>query len=151
MIIIAQILILRMILIAMKQLFCALFLFVMASPALAGEGYWTDLSGKIAFVLTDAEKIYAEGNAKRAKKAVQHAYFGIFESSKMEAAMRKTIGAKHTYLVEKKFGEMRKAIKREVSTEELHTIAEDLRKDLARDAAVLDKAGVSKDVFAVNQ
>jgi len=145
-----------MIIIAMKKLLCAFILLVSISPvfaesASADKAYWSGVSGEIAFVLSDAEKIYAEGNAKRAKKAVQHAYFGIFESSKMEAAMRKTISAKHTYLVERKFGHMRKAIKKGVSAAELHAIAEDLRNDLARDAKLLDEAGVSKEVFAVNQ
>lgn len=135
----------------MKQLLLTITLIFFAPSAFAQDGYWQGVSNEIAFVLSDAEKIYAEGNAKRAKKAVQHAYFGIFESSKMEAAMRKEIGSKHTFLVERKFGDMRKAIKKNVSGEDLHSIAEDLRNDLSRDAGVLDEARIPKEVFAVNQ
>ncbi len=140
-----------MIVIIMKKLVLIIALLALSPSAFAQGGYWHGVSEEIAFVLSDAEKIYAAGNAKRAKKAVQHAYFGIFESSKMEAAMRKEIGAKHTYLVERQFGDMRKAIKKGAPIEDLHVIAEGLRKTLSHDAAVLDQAGVPKEVFAVNQ
>ena len=135
----------------MKKLLFIILLAAGSSNALAEGGYWQGVADEIAVVLNDAEKIYAQGDAKRAKKAVQHAYFGLFESSKMEAALRKEIGAKPTYLVERKFGDMRKAIVEKTTVEDLHALAEDLRGALSRDAIRLDKAGIAKDVFTVNQ
>ena len=145
-----------MIVTIMKKALLTLLIITLSTPvfstfAFSYDGYWQGLSDKIAFVLTDAENIYRSGNVKRAKKAVQHAYFGIFESFKMESAMRKEIGARHAYKVERKFGEMRKAMQKGASPEDVHIIAEELRRVLHDDARVLDDAGIPKNVYSVNQ
>lgn len=52
---------------------------------------------------------YKSGNTERAKELVQEAYFGHFEN--LEAGIRINLGQKKTYLMEKQFGDIRKAIK----------------------------------------
>lgn len=52
---------------------------------------------------------YKSGNTERAKELVQEAYFGHFEN--LEAGIRINLGQKKTYLMEKQFGNIRKAIK----------------------------------------
>lgn len=112
---------------------------------------WRPLAEEIVRIIDEAETHYGAGNAKAARRAVVEAYFGVFESRKMEAAMRTTIGAKHTYLVEKRFGALRKAIKNGESTDKIKDIAEGIRLAVRRDAKVLDEAGVPAEVFKVNQ
>lgn len=112
---------------------------------------WRPLAEEIVLIINEAETSYRAGDAKAARRAVVKAYFGVFESRKMEAAMRVTLGAKHTYLVEKRFGELRKAIKNGESADRIASIAEGIRIAVRRDAKALDKAGVPAEVFAVNK
>ena len=112
---------------------------------------WQPLAEKIVGFIDEAEVRYQEGDAKAAQRAVVEAYFGVFEDRKMEAAMRTTIGAKHTYLVEKQFGSMRKAIKNRESPDIVNEIAEGIRQAMRRDAKVLDEADIPTGVFRVNQ
>ena len=116
-----------------------------------GPPVWQPLAEKIVDFIDKAEVRYQEGDAKAAQRAVVEAYFGVFEDRKMEAAMRTTIGAKHTYLVEKQFGSMRKAIKNRESPDIVNEIAEGIRQAMRRDAKVLDEADIPTGVFRVNQ
>jgi len=133
----------------------ALMPMVFLSPAQADQpqeqAYWTGVAGQVNAALDHAEALYREGDAKGAKKAVLHAYFGVFESTKMEAAMRTEISAKHTFKVERRFGGIRKAIKKGKTAEEVKALTEELKGLLLADAGQLDKAGISKEVFRVNQ
>ncbi len=112
---------------------------------------WQPLAEEIARIIDEAETGYKAGNVKMARRAVDKAYFGVFESRKMEAAMRVTLGARHTYLVEKRFGELRKAIKNGAGAERINRIAEGIRMAVRRDAKALDEAGVPAEVFEVNK
>ena len=112
---------------------------------------WRPLAEEIVQIIDEAETSYKAGNAEAARRGVVKAYFGVFESRKMEAAMRITLGAKHTYLVEKRFGELRKAIKNGESADAISAIAEGIRVAVRRDAKVLDEAGVPAEVFEVKQ
>lgn len=112
---------------------------------------WRPLADEIVRIIDAAENHYQAGDKKAAKRAVIEAYFGVFESQKMEAAMRTTIGAKHTYLVEKEFGNLRKAIKKQQDLKIIQNIADKIRTAVVRDAAVLDKAGIPARVYDVNQ
>lgn len=112
---------------------------------------WQPMAEQIVRIINEAETSYKAGDAKAARRAVVKAYFGVFESRKMEAAMRITLGAKHTYLVEKRFGELRKAIKNGESADKIALIAEGIRIALRRDAKLLDKAGVPAEVFEVSK
>lgn len=121
------------------------------APAAEGDAVWQPLAEEIAQILDEVEVAYGAGDAKAARRGVIRAYFGVFEDRKMEAAMRMTIGAKHTYKVEKKFGALRKAIKKGAGADEIKAIGDDLRAALRRDAKVLDEAGIPAEVFKVNQ
>ncbi len=112
---------------------------------------WRPLAEEIARIIDKAETSYRAGDAKAARRAVIEAYFGVFEDRKMEAAMRTTIGARHTYLVEKQFAELRRKIKNGESADKIHRLAEEIRIALRRDAKVLDQAGVPAEVFKVKQ
>lgn len=110
---------------------------------------WQPVAEEIVAIIDKAESQYQAGDVDAARRAVVEAYFGVFESRKMEAAMRITIGAQHTYMVEKLFGDMRKAIKNGESADAVHDIAENIRQAVRRDAVVLDEAGVPAEVFEV--
>ncbi len=137
------------------SLFLALAPLLFLSPATAdqplGQTYWTGVAGQVNAALDQAEVLYREGDAKGAKKAILHAYFGVFESTKMEAAMRTEIGAKHTFKVERRFGGIRKAIKKGKTTQEIKELTEELKGLLLADAGQLDAAGIPKEVFRVNR
>lgn len=111
---------------------------------------WQPLGEQIVQVLDEAQARYKAGDAKEARRAVIKAYFALFESRKMEAAMRTTIGVKHTYEVEQRFGDLRKAIKNGASVDKVDAIAKSLRTSIRQDAKILDKAGVPAEVFKVD-
>jgi fumarate hydratase class II/high-affinity iron transporter len=69
----------------------------------------------------------------------------------MEAAMRMELGAKHTYRVERLFGDLRKSIRSGGNGGQVSAIAESVRVAMRRDAALLDRAGIPLEVFKVNQ
>ncbi|WP_456447275.1 hypothetical protein [Thiolapillus sp.] len=115
------------------------------------SSHWQQIARQIGDSITQAEQHYAAGKVKDARSAVVKAYFSQFEDSKMEAAMRMELGAKHTWQVEKSFGRLRNAIKNGASTKETASIAEEIRTNIAIDAKKLDAAGISPQVFEVNQ
>lgn len=129
--------------------FLAVLLALATLPAHAA-GYWSELAARISAEVAKAEQHALAGRVDDAKKAITAAYFGLFESEKMEAAIRKEIGAKHAAQREKLFGDLRKLAARG-TPEEIRATTAELRAGLAEDAAALDKAGIPADVFAVNQ
>lgn len=122
----------------------------LAAPAFAQQAYWGTVADRIAAEIAKAEGLALAGSQDEAKKAVTHAYFGHFETSKMEAALRKEIGSKHAYFREKQFGDLRKLFGK-ATPDEVKALSAALRAGLTEDGKVLDKAGISPDVFAVNQ
>ncbi|CAA7614986.1 High-affinity iron transporter component 1 [Magnetospirillum sp. LM-5] len=125
---------------------------VVAVPSLAAEtNHWRKIATDIDQALARAEAMTQAGKPEDAKQAVTAAYFDLFENSKMEAAIRKEIGAKAAILREKGFADLRKAITRAAPEPERAAIILALRSGLMDDAARLDAQGVPPDVFAVNQ
>lgn len=127
----------------------AVALLMAALPAWAGD-HWSKLANSISSQISTAESLALAGKPDEAKKAVTQAYFGLFESEKMEAALRKEVGAKPAFEREKQFGDLRKLVAKG-RPEDIKALAAALRAGLAEDAALLDKAGIPADVFAVNQ
>lgn len=115
------------------------------------SAHWAKLAQEIEQHITDAEKLYLEGNPKEAKKSIVKAYFGVFEDKKMEAAMRVTLGQKHTHLVERQFSKLRKAIDQSNLPSEIKSIASELRNDILQAAKILDEKQIPKEVFTVQQ
>lgn len=130
---------------------CLMMTFFAISSAIANESYWSDIGQNITSHIDNAESLYAGGDSKGAKRAVIQAYFGEFEDRKMEAAMRTELGAKHTYKVERLFGDLRKAITTGADQAVIADLAMAIRTAIKRDALALDKAGIPPDVFKVNQ
>jgi len=124
---------------------------VIASPAQATAGTWQSVAQELDIALNKAGDAYANGDIKAAKKAVLQAYFGIFESRKMEAAMRTALGIRHTYEVESQFGQLRKAIKNGENIQTIRNHITTLNAALSQDAATLDEARIPAEVFEVNK
>jgi len=135
---------------AVTILGCLLCLFAFSESACAAEAAsWSQVAGEIVDHIEIAESLYQEGKPTEAGQAVIQAYFGVFEDKKMEAAMRIELGAKHTYQVEKQFGTLRKAIRREAGRETIQQLAQGIRESVVRDARVLDQANIPMEVFKV--
>jgi hypothetical protein len=129
---------------------CLLCLFAFSGSASAAEAAsWSQVAGEIVAHIDNAESLYQEGKPTEAGQAVIQAYFGVFEDKKMEAAMRIELGAKHTYQVEKQFGTLRKAIRREADRETIQQLAQGIRESVVRDARALDQANIPMEVFEV--
>lgn len=136
-----------------RVLLCGVGLFAataVAAPAVAAP-VWQPLAERVITHLEMAEAAYQAGEPDQARREVVRGYFGVFESEKMEAAMRTRLGTKHTYQVEKQFGELRKAFQRSANTGEITMLVDKLAADLRRDAVQLDEAGVPAAVFEVNR
>ncbi|MCW8891284.1 MAG: hypothetical protein OQL20_11560 [Sedimenticola sp.] len=134
-----------------KRVALLLVMVMLSLGALAAEANWQAVAEEVIVHINQAEKAYLAGEQKQAKREVVSAYFGVFEDRKMEAAMRMELGAKHTYLVEKQFGTLRKAIQKDAGADEIAQIAEAIRVAMRRDARLLDQAGIPLEVFKVNQ
>ncbi len=115
------------------------------------SNHWQGVAIEIAAALDTAMAGYAQGDAEAARRAVTRAYFGVFEGSKMEAAMRTERGAKQTYLVERQFGVLRKAIKNGIGVEELQRTVDALTKALHEAAKDLDRARIAPEVFVTGE
>lgn len=126
-------------------------LVVVAGPAGAADpSHWSRVAADIAADIAKAEALALAGQADEAKKALTLAYFGGFETSKMEAALRKEIGARHAFVREKQIGDLRKLVGKG-SADEVRQLSAALRAGLAEDGKALDAAKIDPDVFAVNQ
>jgi len=135
---------------AVTILGCLLCLFAFSGNAYATEtASWSRIAGEIVAYIDNAEALYREGKPTEAGQAVTQAYFGVFEDKKMEAAMRIELGAKHTYLVEKQFGALRKAMRREADRETIQQLAQGIRESVVNDARALDQANIPMEVFEV--
>jgi len=129
---------------------CLLCLLVFGENATATEAAsWSQVAGEIVAHIDNAESLYRDGKQTEAGQAVTRAYFGVFEDKKMEAAMRIELGAKHTYQVEKQFGALRKAIRREADSETIQQLAQGIRESVVTDARALDHANIPMEVFEV--
>lgn len=117
----------------------------------AAEAVWRPVADQVVERLEQAANQYEQGETKTARRAVMQAYFGVFESEKMEAAMRVHLGGSHTYMVERQFGKLRKAIQGGAPQAEVDERVAKLAEALRRDAGKLDDKGVSREVFRVNQ
>lgn len=131
--------------------FFGFLLAVFAAAAVAGEGSWGAVAEQVVDRLEQAADQYGQGDAKSARRAVMQAYFGVFETEKMEAAMRTHLGAQYTYMVERRFGKIRKAIKGGAGQSAVDEQVAELARALRQDARKLDEKGVSREVFRVNQ
>lgn len=128
-----------------------LYFLVLCGSALASAAAsWSQVAEEIVAHIGEAESLYQDGRTTEAGRAVVAAYFGVFEDSKMEAAMRIELGARHTYQVEQQFGDLRKAIRQQAGVQTIRTLGQGIREAVVRDAQALDKANIPMHVFEVN-
>ena len=128
------------------------FLLAVAGPIHAADPtHWSRLAASIAAEIARAEGLALAGNIDAAKKTITNTYFDLFETGKLEAALRKEIGVKHARDREKQFGDLRKLVVKGDTPDEVRRLAAALRAGLLEDGKALDAAKVSPDVFAVNQ
>lgn len=118
--------------------------------AQAAGGHWQTKAEDVGKAVTAAETTFLKGDVDGAKRAVTEAYFGHFEETKLEGAMRKHIGAKRAAEVEKMFATLRKAMAANDAAQ-VKAVAQGLRDAMNTDAKILDDAKVSPDVYEVNQ
>ncbi|OUR82913.1 hypothetical protein A9Q82_05495 [Cycloclasticus sp. 46_120_T64] len=134
-----------------KTLFIIGFFFFTALPLQANDKVWAPVAEQIILHIESAESHYQAGDLLTAKQFIIKAYFGVFEDRKMEAAMRQELGSKHTYQVERLFGNLRKAMTRGADAAEVTAIVESIRTEMRDGAIKLDQAGIPLNVFRVNQ
>ena len=136
----------------MKNAFLSLWILLLPAIGWADQlPGWSGVAEEVVRHIDMAEQSYLAGDVKQAKRSVVSAYFGVFEERKMEAAMRMELGARHTYQVERQFGDLRKTIQKGLDGAEVSAIADSIRLAMRRDAALLDQAGIPLEVFRVNQ
>lgn len=128
----------------MKKLFpfLILCLLLLPSPSAGKENPWLPVVEKISKTLDDVKGAYQRGQHRKAKSLLTDAYFGIFEATGMESAIRTGISARRAYEVESMFGDIRKAINRKAPFSEIRGLIEDLKRALREDAERLYKMGV---------
>lgn len=124
-------------------------LMVTAPPAFAA-GHWQTQAEGVSKAMDAAEAAFAKGDVDGAKRTVTEAYFRDFEDSKLEAAIRKYVGAKRAAEIEKSFATLRKAMGASDAAQ-VKAVAQSLREAVAVEAAKLDQSKVAPEVFEVNQ
>lgn len=115
----------------------------------AGEFRWAEIAEEVVGHLDAALKAVRAGDPDAAKAAMITAYFGAFEDRKMEAALRKEMGQKHTVGVEQQFYALRKAITRGAQAAEMAPMVATLADALRASAKTLDERGIPQNVYKV--
>jgi len=120
---------------------------ISTAPVRAADDFsWHSIADAIALKLNEAVVAHRADDAKGAKRALTRAYFGVFESQKMEAALRKTMGQTHAFKVERMFTGLRSQIGNQ-SHDAFADAVQDLVAQLHDDADKLDTAGIPKEVY----
>jgi high-affinity iron transporter len=89
----------------------------------------------------DSLTTYKQGNVDEAKKLVDEAYFGPYESGQMEKAVRLNISAKRNSEVEGAFRQLKKDMTKGVGPEQIKKDMDELVIGLRADAKTLDGEG----------
>ncbi|MDR6999492.1 FTR1 family protein [Neobacillus niacini] len=117
-----------------------LICFMLISHQVSAAGSWDGVVSDINGFLNKAMDEYEEGNKTKAKEWVNEAYFGPFESDKMEQAIRINISSKRAAEIEFQFNGIKKKM---VAGEDIKTIqqdVDDLMEMLKTDKNILLKA-----------
>lgn len=113
-----------------------LFMFLLPGLSFAAGPDWTRVVNEIETTLQEALTVYAHGEVDQAKKMVQDAYFGPYESGQMEKAIKFNISAKRNALIEDEFYQIRKLMTTEappsVIKQRISGLVAMLREDAAK-------------------
>lgn len=116
----------------------------------AAQTHWQAVAARVTEAVEAVRGAYEAGDGAAARKLLMDAYFGQFEDSKMEAAIRKQIGQSRAVALEGMFGDLRKAIKAGDGAM-VAALTQRLGSALAEDGKLLDAAGVPAEVYEVNR
>ncbi len=120
--------------------------------ARAGESEgWQPVADLVIGKLDAALAHYQAGDKQAARRDIVQAYFGPFEAEKMEAAIRSQLGIEPAFILERQFGDLRKAIRGGQPVAAVEQGVAELRQALREHASLLNEAGVPLSVFQVNQ
>ncbi|MDA8212692.1 MAG: FTR1 family iron permease [Clostridia bacterium] len=115
---------------------CTMLLLLSGGIASAGES-WHPVVNQIETVLEQAVEAYEQGKVEEAKNLVNEAYFGPFEGSQMEKAVKFKISGQRVAELEEEFRLIRKLMTTGASQEEVEKAAKGLVAKLREDAATL--------------
>lgn len=122
----------------------------LAVPVGAAEPHWQGVAATVTAAVDDVVARFEAGDHKAARAALTQAYFGRFEESKMETAVRQAISQDRAVEVEGMFADIRTAMKAG-DLAEVKRLAATLRQALKTDAKALDDAKVAPETLAVTQ
>jgi len=125
-------------------------LVTVSPPAGAADGHWTTQAQAVAKAIDASEASFAKGDVDGAKRVLTDAYFHHFEDTKLEAAIRRFVGAKRAAEIEKSFATLRKAMNAGDGAQ-VKAVAQSIRDAVATEGKALDAAKVAPGVFEVNQ
>lgn len=132
------------------KLFTAMVFSIFSSIVFAKEAppsSWNPAADAVCAQIQMAVTYYQKGDIKHAKLSALMAYFKGYDAE-IEPAIRVTLGGPHVFAIEKKFRDFASSI----STKQLKAISEmatALCQEVKKDAAVLDKEKVPRQVFKV--
>lgn len=109
----------------------------LARPAFAQPTKWQEVVSKIEPTLQQMLTSYKAKDLDKAKDLHTESYFGMFEESGMETAIRKNISAKRASEVEALFGEVRKLMLAGATVAKVEEAAKNLLEALKKDAKYL--------------
>lgn len=119
----------------------AVLLALIASPASAAPKTWEDVANAIDGHLARAVGAYEPGAPQAAKKLVDKAYFGPFESDGMEATIKTHISAGRAFELEQDFKQLKIRMGAGAPKSEVEGRADALSEALHADADTLDGDG----------
>lgn len=115
-----------------------------AVPVFAAPKTWNDVVNDINAELQKAEEAYRRGDVPGAKNGVNEAYFGPYEGSQMEKAVRLNISAQANAQIEAKFREIKKAMTGKKDIAEIESQVAELIRELRALANQMDGTGNSR-------
>jgi high-affinity iron transporter len=125
---------------------CALALIAFAPSPSLSEGAsppWSSVAVQISETLDRAATAHASQQSARGTELVSEAYFGAFEESGMEIAIRQYVSARRARELERMFGGIRQAIATGAESGEIRRQIAALREALETEAVQLERHGVT--------
>lgn len=116
---------------------------ILPAAAFAAPKSWSEVAANTQEILQKAIKSYEKGDFDKAKKEVDNAYFGPFETLGMEAAIRTYISANRAFEFEEKFREIKQQIDNEAPPSIVQKVVDELNAMLRQDAIKMDGGGSS--------
>jgi high-affinity iron transporter len=128
----------------LKKIVPILIFLLLISQAASAKTSWMGVTSEISDNLNHAIKEYEKGHPEKAKEWVNEAYFGPFESERMEQAIRINISAKRAAELEFQFNSIKKKITAGDDTKSIEHEVDSLMIMLNHDANTLLKAEKGK-------